>query len=82
MAAKDSRRGLLAMLRNHQSDLHQRLQAVSAFIESLEKAGDLPRKVGAASKGTRRLSKAGRESISRAATKRWAKYRKQKAAAK
>jgi hypothetical protein len=80
MAWQNSIQTAVRELRREESSLQKQLSEVQGKIRDLE---GLKRSSGSAAArrktGARRLSSEGREAISRAAKKRWAKYRRQKA---
>ena len=67
-------------LRKAAGDLEQRLAGVRQAIAALEGKPVRSRSSASNGSGRRRLSKAGREAISKAAKQRWASYRRAKGA--
>jgi hypothetical protein len=81
MAWQQSIQTAVRELRKEESSLQRQLSEVQARIrdlQGLQRSGGSS--VAGSKLGSRRLSAKGREAISRAAKKRWAKYRRQRAA--
>jgi hypothetical protein len=83
MAWQQSIQAAVKELRKEEASLQRQLSEVQARIKDLQGMGSgSGRGAGVSRKaGTRRLSAEGRAAISRAAKKRWAKYRRQQNAA-
>jgi hypothetical protein len=83
MSWQKSIQAAVRALRQEELTLQRQLGAIQtriAELEGIEQNGDgAGRKLARRVAGTQRLSNAGREAISRAAKKRWAKYRAEQA---
>jgi len=79
MSWQQSIQAAVRSLKQEEQTLQKQLDTIQAKISELEDISSGGRaSAGARKKATRRLSRAGRDAISKAAKKRWAKYRQQK----
>ena len=80
MSWQQSIQAAVRALKQEEQALQKQLDSVQSKINELEDIGRANRGAGGVvrRKATRRLSQAGRDAISKAAKKRWAKYRSEK----
>ena len=78
MSWQQSIQAAVRALKQEEQALQRQLESVQAKINELDGIGKASKSGGARKKSSRRLSQAGRAAISKAAKKRWAKYRAEK----
>ena len=79
MSWQRSLQSAVKALKKEEASLQKKLDGVQQKIKELEEVGRTAPLVRAKTSSARRLSPAGRDAISQAAKKRWAKYRSDKA---